>query len=112
MDARLEQLAGECAMRGLWDGSRMIISLVLLERQVKGDTWWPAIRPSPNAASANEPSFASPIVTLGPPQTMDHSAASQENQRPRLDGTLVPGSYDSTARNVFRPIIRPQNPLQ
>ncbi len=95
-------------MRRLLAGGLMVMSVFLVE-QAQADTWRPVFRPSPIAASANDPSSAGPIVTLGRPEPMQPK---NENPSPRADGSILPVSYDSMTRTLTSPIIRAQSPEQ
>jgi hypothetical protein len=98
-------------MRGLLAGGLIVLSLGLLEREVKADNWRPAVRP-PMPAFENSYTSANPIVTLGRPEAMNSPGIIPENLPQKVAGPILPVSYESTARTMAGPIIRGQIPDQ
>src|SRR5947208_6876812 len=68
-------------MRVWLAGGLIALSLIFLEREVRADTWRPAVRPAPVAATAISDASPNPIVTLGRPEAMNGSATVSENRQ-------------------------------
>jgi len=99
-------------MRRLLAGGLLVLSLGLLEQEVKADVWRPVTRPVPAPATGNSSYSVNPIVTLGRPEAMPGAAAVPDNQQPISGGSILPVSYESTTRTMSGPIIRGQSPDQ
>ena len=99
-------------MRVWLAGGLIALSLIFLEREVRADTWRPAVRPAPVAATAISDASPNPIVTLGRPEAMNGSATVPDNQKRTSAASIIPVSYESTTRTLASPIIRGQIPDQ
>jgi hypothetical protein len=86
----------------------MALSLFFLERDVRADTWRPAVRPLPVAAAGTSEDSTSSIVTLGRPEAIIVSAP--ENRQRTPSASVIPVSFESTTRTLASPIIRGQIP--